>query len=627
LNIINLFKTNKDIQKDTKKQNIEISDNLILELSYTYISYSLNDEKQIKTSNIHIQEDNTFDSILTLWLDSINHIVKSFEKKPSLTILFKSCDFIVKNSHKTLNKTTRRKYFSNKMALEEESIEVINLVNNSYLIIEYKFLKQILFKFKDYTINNIYDLSLLNSSSLNLKHNHFYIDISFSSCDKILSHTKIQKRSFSNNLLYLIENCAKSLYVDNETSYQNLKLDFKNILTYDELVQSTKPLKQNLLDFCDKICDDVKNSLSYFSIYDNIEYIDKFYINGDILELDFIIRILEDKLKIKLIGLDEHIKINSLAKTNLTFYKTIDANTLKKQHINFDGLNYIDNIDEYVVLQSNKKTITKQNLALTNKQKRKKKQNIPNKPIWKMDMEELASYIKQKFQDNQQDENIDKKSQFGKLLVYGIGWVMLFFSLLFTINYILDTSNEFKNSINTLEDRIQRVDKLKRTLKLKNKQFIFNNLDSEDKIFWTQKIITLANLMPNEIWLSSVSMENITTVVENKEVTKQVLILEARAFPSAIGHIANIAKYMDKLLNADDDFRKDFSDIHFGGASIVQEYDQEMVEFKLLCNFEKNIHIKEVIEKNKKTNKKSIVENLGNIRKNTNKKEKILNEL
>jgi hypothetical protein len=453
------------------------------------------------------------------------------------------------------------------------------------------------------------------------------MDISFSSCDMILNHTKIQKRSFSNNLLYLIENCAKSLYVDNETSYQNLKLDFKNILTYDELVQSTKPLKQNLLDFCDKICDDVKNSLSYFSIYDNIEYIDKFYINGDILELDFIIRILEDKLKIKLIGLDEHIKINSLAKTNLTFYKTIDANTLKKQYINFDGLNYIDNIDEYVVLQSNKKTITKQNLALTNKQKRKKKQNIPNKPIWKMDMEELASYIKQKFQDNQQDENIDKKSQFGKLLVYGIGWVMLFFSLLFTINYILDTSNEFKNSINTLEDRIQRVDKLKRTLKLKNKQFIFNNLDSEDKIFWTQKIITLANLMPNEIWLSSVSMENITTVVENKEVTKQVLILEARAFPSAIGHIANIAKYMDKLLNADDDFRKDFSDIHFGGASIVQEYDQEMVEFKLLCNFEKNIHIKEVIEKNKKTNKKSIVENLGNIRKNTNKKEKILNEL
>jgi hypothetical protein len=103
--------------------------------------------------------------------------------------------------------------------------------------------------------------------------------------------------------------------------------------------------------------------------------------------------------------------------------------------------------------------------------------------------------------------------------------------------------------------------------------------------------------------------------------------LEARAFPSVVGHIANIAVYMDKLLNANDDFKKDFSDIHFGGATIVQEYGQEVINFKLLCNFEKNINIKDIQEKNKKVNKKSIVENLGNIKKNTNKKEKILNEL
>jgi hypothetical protein len=133
--------------------------------------------------------------------------------------------------------------------------------------------------------------------------------------------------------------------------------------------------------------------------------------------------------------------------------------------------------------------------------------------------------------------------------------------------------------------------------------------------------------MPNEIWLSSLTLKNIKKTIENKEVTSQSLVLESRALPSNIGHISTIALYMDKLLNAEDDFKKDFSSINFGGADISTEYGYDVVNFKLLFNFEKNINIQNIKTKENKVKKNSIGENLSNIKQNAQKQKNILNKL
>jgi len=637
-NIFNKIGSSRDeVIEDNQTLN---TDYLTLELSNTYVSYRVNDNKKIETVNLNIQEFESFEVLLRLWVEAINVIVESLKIKPVLTILLKSGSFTVKHSEKFLDEKIKYKYFSNKLAVNEENIEVKYLDNKSYLIVEFKFLQKILFAFKDYKIKNIYDISILTSEHIKQNQEHFYMDISFNNCDIILNQAKIQKRALSTNLTNLVQECAKSSYVDYETSYQNIKLDFKDISTYEELENSTKPLQKNLKVFIDKLLKDIENTLSYFSINDETQSIENLYINGDVLEFDFIIKILNDKLNINMIVLNKYVRINSISKTNLTLFEKIDSIIFTKLNINFEGLNYNDGREEYVFIEN--RFIQKGQLSSAQKVKinvDKKEIKFDNKkslfygkndiPFWKMDMSELFEYIKYTLFDKNtfSKENLTS-TNVNKNVFYFIGIIPVALTILYLINTIGDLQRTFDNNVNTLEDRIVRVDRLKKTMINKNKEISVLSINKDiDKIFWTQKFITIANSMPNEIWLSSVTMENQIQNIENKEVTKQAMVLEARSLPSAIGHISSIALYMDKLLNANDDFQKDFSSINFGGARIVNEYGYDVVNFKLLCNFEKNIHIEEIKDKIKSKKDKSIGENLMNINQKSNEQQKILDKL
>jgi hypothetical protein len=50
---------------------------------------------------------------------------------------------------------------------------------------------------------------------------------------------------------------------------------------------------------------------------------------------------------------------------------------------------------------------------------------------------------------------------------------------------------------------------------------------------------------------------------------------------------------MEKVMKSDERFRRDFKDISFGGATIVDGGGRELIGFKLYCNFKKNININE----------------------------------
>jgi len=634
-------------KKDSSTTNIqetqETKTNLFVGLADTFISYRI-DNDRIQTVELPIQEKYDFTKQLKLWNETLGVITQSLKITLSITLFLKSSKIFIKNSDKILTKKTRYKYFAGKLALEEDNIEVLPLIDTSYLVLEYQFMQDILFAFKDYKIVNIYDSSIVNSFHINSDKNNLYVDISMGSFSIILNNSRIQKRNFSDNLSCLINACASSMYLDFETSYKNIQSNFNSLVTYKELENSSKPLQKSIKDFIDTVTEDIQNSLSYFSILDDMEYIENIYINGDILEFEFIIKILSDKLNINFIPFNQYAKVNTTSKINLTVSQTLDKDIYDKLHLVFNGLNYSDGRDEYIFVENrflSKGTLTSSQKSNINSTSRKVKlennntEQSNNKPFWEMDMGELFAFVKSKITNPSQARHIEitedgKQQQFNpRIIPYLVGGIIFSLVLFYTFDFLSEATNNFENNVNILKDRINRVDRLKKTLINKNKQLIFDNKNDEkiNKIFWTQKIITLANLMPNAIWLSSISMENKKKIIEEKEVINQVMVLEARALPSAIGHIANIANYMHKLLNADDEFRKDFSSINFGGATIVNEYGYDVINFQLLCNFEKNINISDIQTKKKLPKDKSIIENLGDINKNADTKQKMLDKL
>jgi hypothetical protein len=599
-------------EKKTQKRALE--NTLYIEFADKYVSYYLNSEK-IQSINLHVQKYKNTQHLLDTWRETLELIFKTVsEKEVALKIFLKSKHFLVQNKVENENS-----FLSSKLGLDEESIKSITLKEECYLIIENNFLKDILFTLKDYSVDNIYDISLINSMSIKNR-NSLYIDISMNSFEILLNRSKIQKRVLKKTLSSFIEECASSLYVDFETAYQNITLNFNSSTTYQELESSTKKIYVDLKNFIDYIYDEIYSTISFFNIHDKTEFIDSILINGDILEFDFIINILSQRLDIEFLSLDKIHKVNSTEKINLNLIKSIKKDQLENLDIDFEGLVYSDTKNRYVFDNYSFKLKEDLNKIKIN-YKKDEKIVVPEKfqkPIWKMEVKEIVEFIKWK------SENSTSESK-KRFLFSSIGVMLVSLFLIFFTKFVFDLNNEFTLSINTLESRVKRIDLLKQELLRNDQKFILQE-EKIDKIFWTKKIITIANLMPNEIWLSSISIKDNTQIIENKEVTSQSMILSAKTLNSGNGHVYNIAKYMNKLLNAQDDFRKDFSGINFGGATTENNSTDGEINFKLLCNFKKNINIKEIEEK-KRVERNSIMENLQNIKTDSNDKNRILDNI
>ena len=594
-----------------------------IELSHTFIAYKIEDENNSETIQINCSIDDDFKTLLKYWYESINKLLEKFDFTAKIILLFKSENLMIKNINKDLSIEKAYEYFSNKLACTQYELEIKQIKNNSYLIAKNSFLKDILFQFKDYEIFAIYDISSLGSFKFEEK-NSLYIDLSLNTFDIVLNQNILQKRSFTSNLSNLIRSCAKTLYTDDETSLQNLKTGYRDIKSYKQLEKSTKTVEIEIKNFIDLLAKDITTTLSFFSIYDNISKIDKIYINGDILEYDFLIHILSDKLHVTFIPVPSYININNTHKTNISLVGSLEKDILEANRLRLDGINYNDGKNEYIFIEN--RFVKKQNLNKKEKQKLntiqkvrvENKKNIEenkqfSKSIFKMDMSELYEYLIYKIRFINSNNASSKFSGQNRNAFYAV-LITLFFCVFayFSYIYVSESESKFNLQVSSLEDRISRVDKLKNRLGVKNKTLLVQN-DELNKIFWTQKIITIANLMPNEIWLSSINLENKTRQIEDKEVTSKILVLEARALPSSIGHIASIANYMQNLLSANDEFKKDFVDITFGGAEIINEYGYDVINFKLYCNFEKNINIKDIENEKNKTKDNSIGTNIQNI--------------
>ncbi|HHD80377.1 MAG TPA: hypothetical protein ENK99_02025 [Campylobacterales bacterium] len=229
------------------------------------------------------------------------------------------------------------------------------------------------------------------------------------------------------------------------------------------------------------------------------------------------------------------------------------------------------------------------------------------------------SNIKNK-NDNENETENDERGKIILLSILVIGGAIYYFGM-----YIMDLELSFDRTIGTYESNIHSVDRAREKISTDNK--VYKIESGINKILWTEKFITIAKNMPDEIWFSSIRLESVGKEIEGKKVKTTRVVLEGRCLPSSIGHISTIAEYMEKLINSDDNFRKDFINVSFGGAeSIYDDLNRNLISFKLYCNFRKNINIKE-IKKEVKAEKKSIVENIKSIKENSQKKKEMLNKL
>ena len=122
-------------KKDSSTTNIqetqETKSKLFVELADTFISYRI-DNDRIQTVELPIQEKYEFTQQLKLWNVTLGIIVQTLKTTPSITIFIKSSNFLIRNTEKKLSKETKYKYFATKLALEDDSIEVLSLINKGY---------------------------------------------------------------------------------------------------------------------------------------------------------------------------------------------------------------------------------------------------------------------------------------------------------------------------------------------------------------------------------------------------------------------------------------------------------------------------------------------------------------
>jgi hypothetical protein len=185
-------------------------------------------------------------------------------------------------------------------------------------------------------------------------------------------------------------------------------------------------------------------------------------------------------------------------------------------------------------------------------------------------------------------------------------FLFIFGAIYYLWLYISGLEKDFDRKVNNYVSSMQQVKILKDKLTSKNIIFIDKGIN---KILWTEKFITISKKMPDEIWFSSIRLE---TKEKNKSGETSRVILDGRCLPSSIGHIKTIAKYMERLIKADSNFKKDFIDISFGGAkSIYDEYNRNLISFQLYCDFKKDVNLKKIEQELLEQKQKIVDSNLS----------------
>ncbi len=609
--------------------------------TYKYLSVAYEEESELKVRTGEFDIQSNIDVLIKIWEKSIKKLLSKVKFKPYLVLLLNSSSFMVKNVPDIENENVRHDYISKQLDMPIGLFDITKIQDSSYLVVENSIIEKILFAFKDYNIKAFHDVSIINSLYFLMKKSELYINISLDNICIIHKDLTFQKRIADKLFFKYLQRSAEKLNLDLDSTYTHIKNNFSKIKSYQELMKSTQSGAVDLRGFIDDLVVYIKDTLQYFDNYNEIEYINTIYLDGDILELDFLINMLSEKLLLdKIIPINVFLNLNDHKRIASTLAYRVDHAILESSSLKLEGLRYNDGKQEYIFIDNSlisekrlskeqkRRVLSFQKIVEVEEETTSQRKKRPNKSIWQMNTTELIELFKDKFFSKQQErsqelQNKDKEQnedkETGKIIF--LIFLVLGASIYYVWFFILDLELEFDRKVNTYVNNVEHVNKAKEKLASQHSVFIDDGIN---KILWTEKFITIAKSMPDEVWFSSIRLESTEKEIEGKKVTSTRVVLNGRCLPSSIGHINTIATYMERLMESDSNFKKDFIDISFGGAeSIFDEYNRDLISFKLYCNFRKNANIKEIVQENV-VKKKSIVENLKSIKENAKKKKEIL---
>ena len=625
-----------------------VSQIVFVSLSHKSITVAYEEDSELKIDSSEFDIAIDIDTLMKSWRKSIKKLLSKVSFDPHLILLINSASLLVKNIDDIEGEEEIYEHIAEQLGISKGYFEMTHIKESSYLVVENRSIEKTLYTFKDYHIQSFHDISVLNSLYFLTQKSELYINVSLDSISVIMNDKIFQKRANTTLFLKYLQNSAKRLNLDLDSAYIHIKKNFANIGSYEELEKSTQNGANDLRYFIDDLVEYIKRTLIYFSNYERFEHIEKIYLDGDILELNFIATMLEERLRLDNISLaHEFLKVSDYKHVTPTIAYRSEGNALKTSTVTLDGLRYSDGKQEYIFVddglvaqkklnKEQKKRVLNFKRVLDIKKSREfnsQDSKKPNKSIWKMNGAELIELAKSKFSstddveervDSNKDSLDDIKNSDETVKIIFLVFLILTGGVYYLWLYIVDLEKGFNKRVTNYESNIHKVDSAKE--KLSGEEIIF--VDSGiNKILWTEKFITISKSMPDEIWFSSIRLESVEKEIESKKVTSSRVVLEGRCLPSFIGHISTIATYMENLMTSDINFRRDFINVSFGGAeSMFDEFNRNLISFQLFCNFRRNVNI-QTIEREKDTKDNSIAENIDSIKKNVKKKNKILNNI
>lgn len=131
-------------------------------------------------------------------------------------------------------------------------------------------------------------------------------------------------------------------------------------------------------------------------------------------------------------------------------------------------------------------------------------------------------------------------------------------------------------------------DQLKRTAQSGQRLISLKGSGDMTKILWSEKFLSLAALMDNNIWLSDVYLSSAQRQVSGAKVESTKMVVEGHVLPSTDGHIDKISRYIDRLLQDKYGFMSDFRTITFDGAELEEEESDAIIRFSFEAWYDKN---------------------------------------
>lgn len=177
------------------------------------------------------------------------------------------------------------------------------------------------------------------------------------------------------------------------------------------------------------------------------------------------------------------------------------------------------------------------------------------------------------------------------LILIIAGEIIAFISLYTFFNMQVNAKKKKLNEINAeiarLEIEVKEVESKEEEARELEKRIQVIDQLMFSRLSWARRLNEISNLVPDNIWLTSLSLSQSTVSSPGggASVTKNVLVLRGKALALPGERAVNLIGVFMNNLKFNPSFFENFSDIEFIGTTSEKSGEKEVVGFELRCIF------------------------------------------